>query len=221
MKKLHINWKYALGEIFIVIIGITIAFSLNNWNERRKNELQKDKYLENLKSDIVNEKAQLEENIESLNEYLKYVETVLPYLGNHPNVPDTIAKTVFRLANLINFIPQKVTYNTMINSGDFNLIKDFELKTLIQKHFTDQDLIVMDYDRQKNIHEKYLSDFLIYHMDYIKMRRGNYEFMKDKMLRNIIFSLYGTYKLAIKASEKGINSCNQLIAAIDEELQIN
>jgi hypothetical protein len=31
---------YALGEIFLVVIGILIALSINNWNEDRKRNLQ-------------------------------------------------------------------------------------------------------------------------------------------------------------------------------------
>ena len=33
-------FKYALGEIFLVVIGILIALQINNWNEGRK-ELKK------------------------------------------------------------------------------------------------------------------------------------------------------------------------------------
>ncbi len=31
--------KYALGEIILVVIGILIALSINNWNEHRKEKL--------------------------------------------------------------------------------------------------------------------------------------------------------------------------------------
>ena len=30
--------KYAIGEIFLVVIGILIALQINNWNEDRKNQ---------------------------------------------------------------------------------------------------------------------------------------------------------------------------------------
>ena len=41
-------FKYALGEIVLVVIGILIALSLNNWNELRKNDIIKNQLIENL-----------------------------------------------------------------------------------------------------------------------------------------------------------------------------
>ena len=43
--------KYAIGEIVLVVIGILIALSINNWNENRKSENFERIYLENIKSD--------------------------------------------------------------------------------------------------------------------------------------------------------------------------
>jgi len=31
--------KYAIGEIILVVIGILIALSINNWNENRKEKI--------------------------------------------------------------------------------------------------------------------------------------------------------------------------------------
>ena len=32
-------FKYAIGEIILVVIGILIALQINNWNENRKNQI--------------------------------------------------------------------------------------------------------------------------------------------------------------------------------------
>ncbi|WP_315969378.1 DUF6090 family protein [Psychroserpens burtonensis] len=37
-KKKGTYLKYAIGEIVLVVIGILIALSINNWNEQKKNE---------------------------------------------------------------------------------------------------------------------------------------------------------------------------------------
>lgn len=51
-------FKYAIGEIVLVVIGILIALSINNWNENRKSENQLstiyNEVEQNLKSDLSN-----------------------------------------------------------------------------------------------------------------------------------------------------------------------
>jgi len=48
-------FKYAIGEIILVVFGILIALSINNWNEGRKDKIREKatlyKFMQDLKSD--------------------------------------------------------------------------------------------------------------------------------------------------------------------------
>ena len=44
--------KYAIGEILLVVVGILIALSINNWNEERKNDLIEKELLRGLIMDF-------------------------------------------------------------------------------------------------------------------------------------------------------------------------
>ncbi len=44
--------RYAIGEIVLVVIGILIALSINNWNENRINKLKETQFLESFKEDL-------------------------------------------------------------------------------------------------------------------------------------------------------------------------
>jgi hypothetical protein len=58
---------YAIGEIVLVVIGILIALSINNWNEERKLKSVEIKILQDLKNDI-------QENIGNLNKGIYQLE---------------------------------------------------------------------------------------------------------------------------------------------------
>mgnify|MGYP001818876270 CR=1 FL=1 len=45
-------FKYAIGEIVLVVIGILIALQINNWNEHRKNKSLLGQYTNNLIEDL-------------------------------------------------------------------------------------------------------------------------------------------------------------------------
>ncbi len=56
---------YAIGEIFLVVIGILIALQINSWNEYSKNrKLEKDYYLQF--------KTELEENIRNADDQIQH-----------------------------------------------------------------------------------------------------------------------------------------------------
>jgi len=57
-------FKYAIGEILLVVIGILIALSINNWNQNRISNKTLNTYLVNLKQDLLNEQLILNSMIE-------------------------------------------------------------------------------------------------------------------------------------------------------------
>ena len=40
-----VNWRYAVGELLLIVAGITIAFSLNAWRERISSDATEGKFL--------------------------------------------------------------------------------------------------------------------------------------------------------------------------------
>lgn len=54
-------FKYAIGEILLVVIGILIALQINNWNEGQKTRSQLNDHLENLAIDLNEDIAEYDE----------------------------------------------------------------------------------------------------------------------------------------------------------------
>lgn len=45
-------FKYAISEIILVVIGILIALSINNWNENRKHASAEQEFFKSIKNDL-------------------------------------------------------------------------------------------------------------------------------------------------------------------------
>ena len=64
-KKTSNYLKYAIGEIVLVMIGILLALQINNWNEKRKINID----IENV---FILLEQELKTNIKQSNDFLKY-----------------------------------------------------------------------------------------------------------------------------------------------------
>ena len=122
-------FKYAIGEILLVVIGILIALQINNWNEERKERARAIHYLINLKTDLHNEvenneyfaisrfeaakmcsfllNTEAPQNIQEVKEYTDNYEKVFAWKG---------------------FVPINNTFKELLSSGNLSLIKNNSVK---------------------------------------------------------------------------------------------
>ena len=116
-------FKYAIGEIVLVVIGILIALSINNWNENQKlNKKTQDYYLqllEDLKSDLVF----FNKTIEEANTYLEEYDSYLDTYNKNILIPTQVYEQISKLT----LIATPLTFNTntietLQSTGDIGLI---------------------------------------------------------------------------------------------------
>jgi len=72
--------KYAIGEIVLVVIGILIALSINNWNERQKLIKNEKELITSLKKEITNAITELNHNLEQNEEFIETAEKLIQRL---------------------------------------------------------------------------------------------------------------------------------------------
>lgn len=122
---------YALGEIFLVVIGILLALQINNWNEQRKSNQLKTKYFKQLLDDFDRDKSsinfsikRLDRNIDDYKDYTEKLKTPNLHLDT---VYTFLKKIDFKLGSTeFNF----QTFNTLQSTGDLRLFKS-ELKNAL------------------------------------------------------------------------------------------
>ena len=133
--------RYAIGEIVLVVIGILIALSINNWNEVRKERIMEQEIYNNLLTDINEDSITLKERMTlSMNES----KALNNFVHNAYNIQKTTKDYINLLSpvlwNADNFILQDKTFDELVNSGKLGLIKDKSLKNKILDYYKSYDI---------------------------------------------------------------------------------
>ena len=126
--------KYALGEVFLVVIGILIALSVNNANEERKLRKQEKKILLSLHSEISNNLNSLETSLLEKKNIIDVNNKFLEYTG-----PELEWKSELKLDSLMYYftvsgwiyVADSGVLNEIINSGKLSIIEDVKIKNLV------------------------------------------------------------------------------------------
>jgi len=123
--------KYAIGEIVLVVIGILIALSINNWNEARKNHIEEIALLNQLKSEFKSNLKQLDEKIAIRNEMITASFNLLHYMDNPAQQnTDSVIKYMVPIMLVPTFDP---VINDIMSSGRIALLKNAKLKELLSR----------------------------------------------------------------------------------------
>ena len=125
---------YAIGEIVLVVIGILIALSINNWNEEKKEKKELNQYLSSLKENI-------KEDIQVLDSLIKRRELIinrskkeqLNFLNKTFNFDDTR----WALSSYVDFYlqPNTSAYDALKNSPYLGKINGTNLNNLIIDYY--------------------------------------------------------------------------------------
>ena len=78
--------KYAIGEIILVVIGILIALSINNWNEENKNKKAEQNFYKEILNDLEKDKVKLEGLEVFYNNRIEHAGWLLEMVRN-PKIP--------------------------------------------------------------------------------------------------------------------------------------
>ena len=118
-------FKYAVGEILLVVIGILIALSINNWNENQQQKKAESQYYRNIKRQITEDKQEIIGNINYNNNYLSQYKFGIQIIEeNDKSRLDTLGYIALNLMKYSDVYIQGNIYETMVNSGEIKLLKN-------------------------------------------------------------------------------------------------
>jgi len=201
--------KYAIGEIVLVVIGILIALSINNWNEDLKDRNAESIILHNLLSDMEANKSQIRRKIDGCNRS-QNVLTIKRELFNIPTetVPNANLDTlIYAMNDRTSFDPYVGTLNELLNSGSIGVIKNEELRRLISSWSSYLDEVRQEEDQLDIMLDDYVIPYLIdnaamadwmnlgnyrVHLNFKNYHKGN----KTRMLTDLRFENLVNYSIS-------------------------
>tara|TARA_R110002073_G_scaffold230984_1_gene392060 strand:+ start:3324 stop:4085 length:762 start_codon:yes stop_codon:yes gene_type:complete len=159
-NKTRKYFKYAIGEIVLVVIGILIALQINNWNERRKIQSNQEKYLTLLKIEAENNLKEIRNTKNEVSE-MNMKQIVLYNLINIKQDTVTekqLSESLFRIVSgFNNFKYENSVLSDLKSSGNLkNVLNDslrkylIALEPLVIEVQNQEDAVVDSRDKVRN-----------------------------------------------------------------------
>ncbi len=163
-------FKYAIGEILLVVIGILIALQINNWNEKRLQQEQLISVYERTLTDIENDIQELTVNLD----YFTGIEYIFKKVINDSITPDLFDVGLSRILT-------QQGMGTNLNMTGANQLKALNAKDSLSLKIIDiygyMELILVD-GFEKRINQESI--------DITNIFRDNYSWYPEYMSKTIM-----------------------------------
>lgn len=156
-------FKYAIGEIILVVIGILIALQINNWNETRKNKAKETVLVDQLLQDLNQTEADLKGIKELFLLRANSSVAISHSYWTRKHLSDSLLFDFSIIMSYRRYNPILGTAVSLVNSGNIDLIQSKKARKAIT-----------DYIENINAHKE---DIKRYEESYY--RQGVYDFKSE------------------------------------------
>jgi hypothetical protein len=211
--------KYAIGEVFLVMIGILLALQVSNWNKKRQDRASEQKLLNSIHKDFLVIKKQFE-NTKSVHQtHLSSLEKILSLLPINGN--KILADSIAHYESLIKsntFKASSSSVDLIVNSNSIELIENDTLK----EYLISWRNVSLEYQEEEDYYYKLLNDmyypFITKSFDLIKFEPLDRYSLRE--YQNFVFMRRGYVRQIVNAiKEEPIeNSINEIIRLTKQKI---
>ncbi|MBT8236728.1 MAG: hypothetical protein KJO04_11090 [Bacteroidia bacterium] len=214
-------FKYAIGEILLVVIGILIALSINTWNENRKESVFEKEILLQIKTNLEQDRAALVAFATNGNRAIASANKILalPQGSEH----DSLKYWLGDFMQFDRFQPLTSSYEVLKSKG-LDLISNKELRFQLGSYYDDRsafinkaitDLEWAFINEWLPITRKYVVDFKF--KSYMEL--SDYDpFTSPSEARNSLIMNRDNWAGSVQYIEGGLELIDSIISMINTEL---
>ena len=190
LKKLRFNlfmkgkkgsyYKYAFGEIILLVLGILIALSINNWNEERKNNIIEKKLILNIIKDLRLDSIYISQSLIEVDAQKQVIDDIISMSLNKKNIEDYSSIGLLRYSSDFRPITQR---NHSVSISNMN---NDDVREKIQNYFIEEDRVLdifLEYvDIVHNKVRPYLSETGMHNLESIYEDKSSANLKKDVLI---------------------------------------
>ena len=145
-RLLKLDWAYAIGELIIVIVGVLVALAIDQWNDDRLDRAEEVSIVERLLSDVERDLVGFERGLSVVARKVDSLDRVYPVLAASDSEPDDPVRFLGDVINGANYgwnqhIARRVTFDALLGSGKFGLIRAADLRVTIAEYYALDDSV--------------------------------------------------------------------------------
>lgn len=207
-------------EFILVIVGISIAFWLNEQAEESKKDKLEVQYLEDILEDLTADIELIEYLTILSQDKTNNLKRALTYFSDEPDALPFDSLPVYTpvIGNLNIFQPNNFTYISLKQSGDFKIIKDHDIRKHLVQLYSSYESIDLE---QNNLMKALDDHFYPQYFQNFEMTSGtviNPEFFKSPFLSNFLDFAYNQTNTILVYFERSKTLAEQTVDLIEERL---
>ena len=158
-------FKYAIGEIFLIVIGILIALGINNWREGQQENKLEIIILDQITGQLKKDSLALHELIIQMEETSLITQELKKYMKENNPYTDSLKGIFSRISYFNQINHNQTSYDKLMDAG-INIVKNDSIQNLIPMYFRNMEHLSAVYDRypisvyfRDEIYPKYFKSF--------------------------------------------------------------
>ena len=159
-----IDWRNHLIELFVVLLGILIAFQLNTCASQQKQRQNIRTHFGYILAETESNRIQLLDAIQHTQLQLKLVDSLADAISQKKN-PFLVHQLSFKLLNLQGADIRQHAFQTLAQSGDIRFIEDYSVKNRIIVLYENYDLVEDTDQIALDLYNQHFYPYLKNHFD--------------------------------------------------------
>jgi len=214
------KWVEYLAELLVVIVGITMAFGIENYAANRKEKAEELLHLKGIAND-------LRTDLNALNEYRDYNQNTLDFVirfnqlvRENETQNDSMNWLLMRTGWISNHDPRDISYQSLRSSGGLDKITNFKLRNEVVYHYEQKtsQLRFLN-EMHMNSLNKNISPALLKYADFTSGEGVAPSFFEGRENRNTFAGLEGLLKNKIKEYAEAATYTQEMLESINAEIR--